>query len=521
MRLLNDVHKDTLHKLTVLVVLLLFVSFLIPIGQSPVNLYASFTDDFYYYLKIAQSFTRGDGLSYTSHIYTNGYQPFFQFFIVLLVYIAHLIGAPELVFIRFVMALVFMIASLVLLRQLRPRGYAATFFFLLGLFGYYIISYSGMESLFIVPVLTYFVFKLSTGSISVNRAALLVALAFFIRIDSFVITLPLFFYYFSQHIPRRGRSAMLAPFVIMGLPVALYLGVNYFLYHSSFPVSGLAKTVVKLGGVNGASLKSFAFYFPYNVYNVAVTGLFILVALTGDFKAKRYFHLLALVTLLFYILTAVRSDWALWAWYFYPVPPLAFMLSAQGGALFSAPNPRLAGLNRFIYAAAAFAAVVVLFSFVIWAFYSLPLYKTSSEGEGKVDILHIGGLHIKEFEEHHKGVYAMGDRAGIVGYLIKSPLIQLEGLVMDKEYMNRLSKTEKLYDLLHAYNVNYYIASNPTRLDDSTYVVKEPAQSHGLSHQITDTIHWKICDSLTLSSKGVFTRKENDRFQTVIFEVPR
>ena len=41
------------------------------------------------------------------------------------------------------------------------------------------------------------------------------------------------------------------------------------------------------------------------------------------------------------------------------------------------------------------------------------------------------------------------------------------------------------------------------------------------THQVTDTIHWKICDSVTLASKGEFSHRENDRFQTVIFEVPR
>src|SRR5438552_16759963 len=140
MRLQHLFQAGTLYKLSIAVILLLLISFIIPIGQPLINLYSSFTDDFYYYLKIADSFTRGQGLSYSPHIYTNGYQPFFQFFIVLLVYIARLLGAPELAFIRIVLALVFAGFSFFLLRRLNPNVLAATLFFILGLFGYYFIS---------------------------------------------------------------------------------------------------------------------------------------------------------------------------------------------------------------------------------------------------------------------------------------------------------------------------------------------------------------------------------------------
>jgi hypothetical protein len=104
---------------------------------------------------------------------------------------------------------------------------------------------------------------------------------------------------------------------------------------------------------------------------------------------------------------------------------------------------------------------------------------------------------------------------------MKSPLIQLEGLVMDKKYMTTLTRSTKIKDLLEDYNVDYYIASNPTQLNDSTYIVKEPFQSHGRSHQIVDTIGWKVCDSFTLSSIGVFSGKTNDFYHTVIFRVPK
>jgi hypothetical protein len=307
----------------------------------------------------------------------------------------------------------------------------------------------------------------------------------------------------------------------MGVPVALYLLLNYIKFHTFFPISGLAKTVVKMGGINWATFESFFHYYPYSFYNLAMTCMFILIVLTTNFKEKIYFHLLALATMLYYVQTAIRSDWGLWAWYFYPIPAFAFIAAAEGRALFSGRNNQFSGHRRLIYAtAAASASLVVLFASLVWLFYTFPLRRTSPLGEGKVDILHIAGLKIKAFENGHTGVYAMGDRAGIVGYLMKSPLIQMEGLVMDKQYMARMLKTRKLKDLLHSYKVDYYIATNPERLNDSTFVVKEPCQSHGLSHQIIDTIRWNVCDSFTLTSKGVFTGRTNDWSHTFVFRVP-
>ncbi len=514
---------DSLRKLTYLIIALLFIGFISPLWLSPVNLYSSYTDDFYYYLKIAESFNKGQGLCFTPNIQTNGFQPFYQFFIIGLAAIAGWIGASPLVFIRIALSLLFLGSSLFMLRKVKPKGGIATFIFILGIISYYFISNTGMEVIFIVPVLTWFATGISNKSFSLYKAALLVMIMFFIRIDSFIITLPLFIYYIydTDALRQRRWQTIFTSFVIMAMPVALYLTINYIFFQSFFPISGLAKTVSKVNGINAATFESFARYFPYNLYNLAIVGLYILVVFTGNFKEKIYLHLLAFAILLFYLQTSLRSDWSLWSWYFYPMPSLALLAAAKGKMLFAGRDYSMPKFNRLLYATgAASVSLMILFSFVLWMFYTFPLYRTSSIGQGKVDILHIAGLRLKEFEDHHTGVYAMGDRAGIVGYLMKSPLIQMEGLVMDKKYMTQLYKTRHLKDLLQTYNVDYYIASNPTRIDDSTFVVKEPFQSKGLSHQITDTIRWNIVDSFTEASKGIFTGKTNDQYETVVFKVP-
>jgi hypothetical protein len=78
----------------------------------------------------------------------------------------------------------------------------------------------------------------------------------------------------------------------------------------------------------------------------------------------------------------------------------------------------------------------------------------------------------------------MGDRAGSVGYLLKSPLVQLEGLVMDKPFLENIKQQRPLKTVLQQYGVRYYIT---TIRGDYTGVVnaREPAQAGPQSPRMT------------------------------------
>jgi hypothetical protein len=77
---------------------------------------------------------------------------------------------------------------------------------------------------------------------------------------------------------------------------------------------------------------------------------------------------------------------------------------------------------------------------------------------------------------------AMGDRAGIVGYLLKNPIVHLEGIVMDEKYLKFIRKEEDLKKVLKIYNVKYYIATNPKLIGNGCYEFVEPrkAGNHSL-----------------------------------------
>src|SRR5437868_4905790 len=84
----------------ILMITILSAGFLSPVWSSTIRLYASFSDDFFYYLKIASNYLKGQGLSFSPGIPTNGFQPLYQYLIIFFVYLADLVALDRLAFIR-------------------------------------------------------------------------------------------------------------------------------------------------------------------------------------------------------------------------------------------------------------------------------------------------------------------------------------------------------------------------------------------------------------------------------------
>ena len=87
--------------------------------------------------------------------------------------------------------------------------------------------------------------------------------------------------------------------------------------------------------------------------------------------------------------------------------------------------------------------------------------------------LHDAGIQIKDFSDQHPGIYAMGDRAGIVGFLLNTPLVQLEGIVGNRDLLSKISSQKNLIEFFDENNIDYYIATNPTKAD-SCWLLEEP-----------------------------------------------
>jgi hypothetical protein len=81
---------------------------------------------------------------------------------------------------------------------------------------------------------------------------------------------------------------------------------------------------------------------------------------------------------------------------------------------------------------------------------------------------------VSKWIRNNPGIYAIGDRAGLVGYLSNAPIIQLEGITMDKEYINILRTENSLNKILKLYHVDYYISLNQLNNVNNTYTIYEP-----------------------------------------------
>lgn len=136
-------------------------------------------------------------------------------------------------------------------------------------------------------------------------------------------------------------------------------------------------------------------------------------------------------------------------------------------------SPAWLGLlaHRVVQALGVLAAAVVLVWGTGWKVNSgqLAVYQTAAA--------------LAEFEKAHPGIYAMGDRAGKVGYLMQNPVVQLEGLVMDKDYLAFMKRSAPLGEVLRHYRADYYVGSSHEAFGQC-FTAVEPYQSGPRSPRI-------------------------------------
>jgi hypothetical protein len=197
-------------------------------------------------------------------------------------------------------------------------------------------------------------------------------------------------------------------------------------------------------------------------------GIFAVVRLVHNRQvfAKQSVWPVAVALLVFPIIHLVAvsliSDWPLFLWYLYP-----FVLSIFGSAIAIVATSK--------YPARPAPLAVVRYS-ALGLFVMGSIYAMLFAWFRKPTDLYFSSTQIARFAETHPGTYAMGDRSGTVAFLISRPLIQLEGLTMDKQFLQRLRTGDDLTKVLRDYGVSYYIATEP-ELRGGCYVAVEPRQA--------------------------------------------
>jgi len=411
-------------------------------------------DDFFYYLKVAVNLANGHGSTYNGIVPTNGYHPLW---LLILTGFCHITqdGKAILAFVGVattIAAVVTFLASRKILVTAGVERLAASALSL------YVAVYScreffsGMEAVLTIPLALLLISRIQSGNAlsSTLRAfltGLLSSLVILARLDSAILVALLSLAILLNEDYRKQVNARTVVAFIAGLtPFAFYLWTNVHFFGVLMPVSGMAKQLrphmLPTGAVVFTVLHSnlstkLHFFFVF----------FSLIAAVLSYRKLRDTRLMVIMPALlfpfiYYAALSWLSDWWLSDWYFYAIrialcPAFAFWLT----------RPQIAAVARNAVASAALVVVgLVAVLHNSWLTAPISLYQA--------------GVDLHNFEATHPGIYAMGDRAGKVGYLLDNPMIQLEGLVMDKGFLAHMKRAEDLHTVFRDYHVKYYIGTS-------------------------------------------------------------
>lgn len=502
--------------LIVSIIIFLLVHIAVPFFSS--NYLSFFYDDFSYYLNIVMNFYSHGLSSYDGVIKTNGYQPLWMVILYAILLFTKKINTNFFIILQTVNG-IFLIITYFLIYNISKEFIKNKKICLL-LASYYILwvslfSLRGMEittlNLMISLMLYYLIVIRKTILTGKNYCVFgfIGALTILSRLDSIIFVALLLGSTLLQDIAFRKLLRNMLYFMAGLIPFYIYLAVNIIYFKTLIPVSGLAKQL-KVGLMPSWNpLFSLILHrdltWDFFNYSSLISILFAsyLCLKLGKSILTDNKKVIACIPIIFYynyyFIWSVLSDWFLPPWYFYPAA-LASLFSliiicTDGSLHIFEPTDKI--LNIIMTA-------LILIT-VAWDGKYILMYNPLDNG------LYTAALSIREFEKDHPGIYAMGDRAGSVGFLIRSRLIQLEGLVMDKEFLKNIRDKNDLIQTLKKYHVNYYIATYP-REEQGCYYFSEPAVAGRTSPKMSG----KICQQPVYQFK---TKNGREEYDTGIFQI--
>ena len=466
-----------LDRLTLLVMVVLSsVLFSAPLRASG-SLLRFAQDDFYYYLVVAQNLAHGLSSTFDGTTLTNGYHPLYLCVLWAASYFAHSLRAMFgfLAALDTLSAAVIFLAARSLFRRTTDNAWLANGPAMMIVFLCDFKLYHQMEVTLTLPLALLFLAQLSRKPTNMNGLwwALLggtAALTMLSRIDSlFLIALCLAAGLLEPSYRRSLTRAKVLAFAAGFAPLpAAYLLVNEHVFHRATPVSGVAKQLGPGNGWNWYTLSNSASPESAVLFSAA---LITLLAIPFWWpRVNPAVRVVALGGLLFPfvhwgILLSV-SDWKLWGWYGYSLRFSALGVLLVVCNLFARQETRARSRDT-----------LALASYGIFALGLLTLISAHYKVDAEMRDVAVGAEGIAAFTATHPGRYAMGDRAGMVGYTDGVPTIQTEGLMMDSAFLEHIRRQEPLKQVLREYGVNYYIAYQRGAQQTGCFEAREPANA--------------------------------------------
>src|SRR5262249_45420944 len=180
----------------------------------------------------------------------------------------------------------------------------------------------------------------------------------------------------------------------------------------------------------------------------------------------------------FYTQHCLRSGWALWEWYYYPL-----LLTAGPAWLHLIEHALVPGLTQARIFRSSLGTVTFRYCLLGLAGVYTVVHLTAAyiRADPRRSSRYIVAQQLRDFAAEHPGVYAMGDTAGLTTYLMKRPVVQLEGLVADRRMLEFIRRRSDLRDVFAAYLVDYYIGTRMV-LEQGCYSAQEPKESEAGPH---------------------------------------
>lgn len=429
-------------------------------------------DDFFYYLKIAQNIAHGAGSTFNGIVPTNGYHPLW---LAALVVLSLFTSRPACIQIFLAVCIFTATMCTYSLSRAVMRYSGADDLAVSGLAAY-IALYSvhiftgGMEVILTVPLLlAVLLVALKTefwwnGFRQSACLGLLLSAMILSRLDSALFAVMLFVSLLLHSEQRRAIRPRIAAGLALGLvPVALYLASNQLWFHTWLPVSGMAKQLKFDHLPSEPAIRSLLRKRPSQLISV-VPSLLAILLLPALYKRlsgmqKVLYPATILFPFLYLALLSCLSDWQLWDWYFYPMRPA--LCGALAMFLVWRPTARVFAMPLV---RGAIAAIVLL------------AFQTHVSTGAQYELYEIAD-DVRNFAMTHPGRFAMGDRSGMVAYLLPDPLVQTEGLVMDRDFLNDIRRQLPLRTVLRQYGVRYYIATTYPPYTMGCFHAVEPQQA--------------------------------------------
>ncbi|HEY9127867.1 MAG TPA: hypothetical protein VIM62_12105 [Acidobacteriaceae bacterium] len=463
-------------------------------------------DDFFYYLKVAQNLAHGAGSTFNGIVPTNGYHPLW---LVVLTVFSFLTTNPHHVMV-FLSACIFIatLATYFLSRAIIRRSgindvLATALAIYVALYSLHIFA-GGMEIILTVPLLLALLVLLedvpfwSRGLFPAASVGLLASAMILSRLDSIILAALLGAALVLHPVTRRALTPRVLAGIGLGLlPVALYFLSNQVIFHTWLPVSGMAKQLKFDHSFSSPAISSLLGKTPLQLVSALIGPLALLVLpllwKRLDAVQQATYPVVILFPFLYVAILSTRSDWKIWDWYFYS---FRVSLCVTLTILCMLPPVRFTAWLRAGGAVLAIAMIVLTFRTRTSTGDRRAIYETAKD--------------IQQFATTHPGIYAMGDRSGMVAYLTTVPIVQTEGLVMDRDFLHEIQQQTPLRSVLAKYNVRYFIATDYPPYPNGCVRVSEPHQAGTNSPHMIGI----FCETPV----AVWQRRDN---RTLIFDLDR